>query len=315
MFGGFFGPTFVRLKVERYDPLTDVDRLLASDLAVANLETPVVAAIPAHDLGAPMRFAATPVEVGLLPRHGLRTVTIANNHAADMRAAGLISTPSLLGELGITALGAARDAAPWIRVETVEVRGWKIGFIAATAARNFPRASDQRELPYAHHEAIRDAILPVIAAARADHDLVIVFLHWGREYSDKPSRWQVEAAHAFVDAGADAVIGSHPHVLQGIERYGRGVIAYSLGNFVFQNTRPTVRQAGVLRLGFAASARCLERVTFHPTVEVGRPVFHPIPATDGGLRAVTKRMTTLSRALGTRWTAGEAGLTTPGACP
>lgn len=64
-------------------------------------------------------------------------------------------------------------------------------------------------------------------------DFVVVNLHWGNEKADTPDVWQVQLAHQIVDAGADAVIGHHPHVLQGIEKYKSGVIVYSMGNFVF----------------------------------------------------------------------------------
>jgi poly-gamma-glutamate synthesis protein (capsule biosynthesis protein) len=318
MFGGFFGEAWARLQTERYDPLADIERLLASDLPVVNLETTVMRVAPRKSPGPPMRFVATPAEVGILPRHGVRTVTVANNHAADLGAAGLVATPALLAELGITALGVAHDAPPWIRVQTVEVRGWRVGFVAATAARNYARGRHEPELPYAHHEGIEAALLPVVAAARADHDLVVVFLHWGTEFSERPSRWQVHAAHAFVDAGADAVIGAHPHVLQGIERYHGAVIAYSLGNFLFQNATVAARDAGVLRLGFRDAQRdaprCLDRVVFHPTIEVRGPIFHPVPATGRGLREVAQRLITRSRGLGTTWTVAGEDLTAEAAC-
>jgi poly-gamma-glutamate synthesis protein (capsule biosynthesis protein) len=119
----------------------------------------------------------------------------------------------------------------------------------------------------------------VVEAARAGHDLVIVVLHWGDEYEDAPQKWQVRAARAFVDAGADAVIAHHPHVLQGIERYGDGLIAYSIGNFVFDNLHGRKRLHGIVKLTFRRDGdrACLERGAFHPTVGT-RPRFTPKPA-------------------------------------
>ena len=80
---------------------------------------------------------------------------------------------------------------------------------------------------------------------------VVIILHWGTELATAPDRGQVAFAHACIDSGADAVIGHHPHVLQGIERYGRGVIAYSLGNFIFGGNERDTYATGVfeIRLG------------------------------------------------------------------
>ena len=79
----------------------------------------------------------------------------------------------------------------------------------------------------------------------------MIILHWGTERATSPDRAQVAFAHALIDAGADAVVGHHPHVLQGIERYGRGVIAYSLGNFVFGGNDRETYNTGMfeIRLG------------------------------------------------------------------
>jgi poly-gamma-glutamate capsule biosynthesis protein CapA/YwtB (metallophosphatase superfamily) len=121
--------------------------------------------------------------------------------------------------------------------------------------------------------------VPVIRAAHADHDLVFVVIHWGYEYTDAPARWQIEAAHAFVDAGAAGIIGHHPHVWQGIERYRDAVIAYSLGNFVFPNGKERIRDTGVLRLAFASPAGstkpCLDAVAVQPAIQVRQPATHP----------------------------------------
>jgi IMP dehydrogenase/GMP reductase len=112
-----------------------------------------------------------------------------------------------------------------------------------------------------------------------------------------------EAARALVDAGADLVIGHHPHVLQGIERHGDGIIAYSLGNFVFENTNDPPRLTGVLRVRMQAAERCIERVVFHPAYIKRNPIQHPVPATGFMHRKVTERVTALGKPLGTAWDA------------
>ncbi|MCB9565248.1 MAG: CapA family protein [Kofleriaceae bacterium] len=316
MFGGTFNGRFVPQAVPEHDPLADVEALFASDLPLANLETTVVDDIP-KELPGNLRFAATPDQVALLPAHGLTAVTIANNHANDLDRPGVDETPGHLAELGLHVIGAARPEEPRVRVDTIEVRGWKLGFVAATAKLNRGQKKADPPIPFVDPDDLGDTLVPVIEAAKADHDLVIVVLHWGTQYDDAPSRWQITAAHRFIDAGAAAVIGHHPHVLQGIERYHDGVIAYSLGNFVFQNAMPRVRDTGVLRLAFEREARCLDRAVFHPAIERRSPIHHPEPAKGRDGDEVATRLITLSKAkpLGTTWTREGDDVVVAGSCP
>jgi poly-gamma-glutamate synthesis protein (capsule biosynthesis protein) len=242
-------------------------------------------------------------------------VTIANNHANDVGEAGVRETPRHLARLGITALGAARAAPPWVRVETVEVRGWRIGFVAATTFLNDDQRGDAPRIPKLPTARLASTIVPLVEAARGTHDLVIVVLHWGRELDDEPGAAQVAAARAMIDAGADAVIGHHPHVLQRIERYRRGVIAYSLGNFVFRNTRLPLRLTGVLRLGFDRDRGCLDELAFHPAVMNSHGAAHPEPArraTTSSFDDVADRVIGLSAP--TRWSVDGDRLVAPAVC-
>lgn len=92
-----------------------------------------------------------------------------------------------------------------------------------------------------------DRIVEEVRAARRQAHLVIVSLHWGIEYARYPQEEQRRLAHRLIDAGACLVLGHHPHTPQPLERYHRGVIAYSLGNFVFDATRPRARTGALLR--------------------------------------------------------------------
>jgi poly-gamma-glutamate capsule biosynthesis protein CapA/YwtB (metallophosphatase superfamily) len=315
MFGGTFKGRFVPQDAETHDPLAAIAPALASDLALANLETTVVAELPAK-LEGNLRFVATPGQVATLPRNGIGAVTLANNHINDLDGAGVRETPRQLADLGIAMIGGPRAEPPVFRAETIEVRGWRVGFVAATTKLNRSQRDGDPRIPFVDKDALRRELVPVIEAARGDHDLVIVVLHWGVQYDDAPSPWQVEAARAFVDAGADAVIGHHPHVLQGIERYRAGVIAYSLGNFVFQNAGKPSAYTGVLRLGFSRAGRCLDRLAFHPAVVRNRPVHHPVPAVGAELAEVADRVVRLSGApaMSTAWHLDGGLLVGPPAC-
>jgi poly-gamma-glutamate synthesis protein (capsule biosynthesis protein) len=316
MFGGYFDDHYDPQQVERHDPLVDVDALLVSDLAFGNLETTITRKLPNHgndhDGTGHKRFVTIPERVAVLARHHLKTVTLANNHQLDNDNKGLVETVEILGELGIAFVGAARSGPPRFRVETVDVKGWRIGFIAASTQMN--RSPRKSLVPYVSANALRAELVPVIAGARADHDLIVLALHWGHEYEDVPARWQIDAAHAFVDAGADVIMGHHPHVLQGIERYRGGVIAYSLGNFVFPNAKERIRETGVLRLGFSSRAKpCLDLAVFHPAIQIRSPLTHPVPANPSQHAFIAKRFFALSaaRPLSTKWeTDGERFVTT-----
>jgi hypothetical protein len=318
MFGRFVEGGFRAIEAERHDLFGQVAHLLASDFTMVNLETPVVRAPPRKSpWGTRMRFVTTPARVATLRRAGVHAVTLANNHAFDMHGAGLAETPVILEELGIRHVGANRAEPPLLRAETFEIAGWRVAYVAATTERNWMEGRAGVHVPHAERRQLQEALVPVIAAARPDHDLVIAVLHWGSEYKDAPDRWQVRAARAFIDAGADAVVAHHPHVLQGIERYRDGVIAYSLGNFVFDNLHGLKRLHGILHLVFrrAGSRRCLDHAVFHPTVGT-RPHYAPRPA-GKELGKVADRLRTLSRQrplTPTTWRLEGERLVVDGAC-
>jgi poly-gamma-glutamate synthesis protein (capsule biosynthesis protein) len=318
MFGGTFSGKWRPQEAGSFDPLKEIAPQLAADLAMVNLETTVVAKIP--KLEGDLRFAARPDQVATLPRNGVRAVTLANNHIADVDADGIEQTPKHLRELGITAIGAPRtDDGALFRVEAIDVKGWKVGFIAATQWLNRPQRRGVPRVPKLDGATLARELEPVVKQARASHDLVIVVLHWGVQYADHPDAWQVKAARAFIDAGADAVIGHHPHILQRIERYRDGVIAYSLGNFLFNNALPGQRNTGVLRLGFAKrdARRCLDKLELHPAAIYPSPVHHPKPVTGKIFDEIEARVVKLSRRgdAPTQWQRTSDRLSVPGACP
>jgi len=323
MFGGYFDDHYDPQEVERHDPLVEVDHLLASDLTFANLETTITRKLPDggkdHDGKGHKRFVTIPERVAVLPRHHITAVTLANNHQFDNDGNGLAETPEILGELGISFVGAARGEPPRFRVETLEVKRWRVGLVAASTQLNRHPGRGGAMLPFVQSASLRGELVPVIEAARGTHDLVFVVVHWGAEYEDAPARWQIDAAHAFIDAGADAVLGHHPHVLQGIERYRGGVIAYSLGNFVFPNAKERIRETGVLRLGFTkpAAGACLDLVALHPAIQIRSPITHPIPAKGSQQALVARRFFGLSaaRPLATKWELEGDRFVTAAACP
>ncbi len=321
MFGGYFDDHYDPQFVEKHDPLVDIEAKLEADLTFGNFETTITRKLPnnggPHDGKGNKRFVTLPERTTVLARNGrFDAVTLANNHQLDNGVPGLVETPEILDELGIEYVGAARkDRANRFFVETLEVKGWKIGFIAATAQTNrAPLRDPGPHIAYVPAPALENQLVPVIEAARGSHDLLVVQIHWGQEYVDAPARWQIDTAHAFIDAGADAVIGHHAHVLQGIERYKGGVIAYSLGNFVFPNGKERIRNTGVLHLTYAGDKPCLDAIGFDPAVQIRTPITHPIPATGAARKEIATRLATLSKPFATTWDVTGDRFTTSAAC-
>lgn len=298
---------FGRYREAGYDPIpgpddkpfAEIAAQIKSDLLVGNLETPLVRELPDKSpIGAKYRFGASPQMARHLADAGFTAVSLANNHAFDQRLDGMLQSPEILRELGVIPLGSARTDEPVFRVETIERSGWKIGFLAVTTRRNAPQFENTPVLPFLSTTELDATLGPLIDAARASHDLVIVFIHWGDEYADMPATYQRSQAKLLLGRGAHLVVGHHPHVLQGIEAHGSGAIAYSLGNFLFENTNEIPRLTGVLRARFTAE-RCLETLTFHPAYIKRTPTKHPAPATGSIGNVVRGRMRTLSAGLGT----------------
>ncbi|MEZ4452905.1 MAG: CapA family protein [Nannocystaceae bacterium] len=301
---------FGRFREAGYDPIpgpddhpfAEIKEALQADLVLANLETPLARSLPTDSpIGATFRFGAKAEDVRHLVDAGITAVSLANNHAFDLRADGMRESPAILKEHGIVPLGASREEAPLFRVEVLEAKGWRIGVIAATTRRNAPEFAGTPRLPFAAARELPILLGPLIQGARGGDDpvdAVIVFVHWGDEYADAPASIQQTAARKLIDQGALAVIGHHPHVLQGIERRGHGIIAYSLGNFLFENTHEIPRLTGVLRLRLHAGDGCLAGARFHPAYIKRSPSPHPVPAVKGMGKTVRGRMMTLSKELG-----------------
>lgn len=154
-------------------------------------------------------------------------VNVANNHAQQHGEQAFLESARLIRQRGIAVCGMRagdhRHASPAI----IERNGMRVAFLGYSLR---PRQYFATEPLYA--EGDRGSIVDDVRAAKAGTDSVVVSLHWGSEFIDRPAPDEIKVAHAVVDAGADVVIGHHPHVLRGIERRGRGIILYSLGNFV-----------------------------------------------------------------------------------
>ncbi|MXY72311.1 MAG: CapA family protein, partial [Dehalococcoidia bacterium] len=230
--------------------------LANADIAVANLESAVgVTGTPAPKA---YTFRAPPEAVDALALAGIDLVSLANNHSLDYGPGSLAETRALLAEQGILSPGAGPDQAAAHAPGLIEREGLRIAFLAYVDVPVERGGFDPRAWT-ATDEAPGVAWLDIatiaedIRAARRSADLVVVMLHFGLEWELEPSDKQREQARAAVDAGATLVIGSGPHVLQPLEPYGDGLIAYSLGNFVFDGFWDPANDSAILLVELTAA--------------------------------------------------------------
>lgn len=196
--------------------------LLDKDLVVANLEGPVTDE-KSVSIAAPFLseksyfFTFDPSLAKTLYDENIRLVSLGNNHILNFSNSGLKSTKKYLDEADVGYFGSPDGP----RAVTKEINEIKISFISYNEFSNLPNGQEEKDT------------LEEIKKTKALSDLVIIFNHWGIEYNLAPEERVKDLAHQFVDAGADLVIGSHPHVIQPFEEYKNKRIYYSLGNFIF----------------------------------------------------------------------------------
>jgi poly-gamma-glutamate synthesis protein (capsule biosynthesis protein) len=220
--------------------------LTASDIAVANLEAPFTTS--GHPFDKKYTFMVPPDFAPGLKSAGFDVLTLANNHILDYGPSGLFTTMRVLDTLGIAYCGAGRDRVQAEEPVVCCVEGRKIGFLAfsMTYPSEFWAGSDRAGTAYPDLERMKKTI----TALKDTVDLVVVSYHWGGELKTTPKAYQKRFACNAVDAGADLVLGHHPHVLQGLQRYKNRLIAYSLGNFVFGTYSSNTGVSAILKVYF-----------------------------------------------------------------
>lgn len=265
-----------------------VPALKAADQTFANLEFPIGERAWVKP-GRSDEFFHDAEIPSALARAGVRVVSLANNHMMDCGEQGLERTLEVCRAAGLFPIGAGRDLAEARMPARMTVRGQRVIWLAYGTTTNDAAAAG------------RPGIAPLDAAVvaedcarwRSEADVLIVSAHWGSMYVDYPPPRVTEIANAICAAGADVLIGHHPHVLQGIERRGRAIVLYSLGDAIF-NCR-----AGDFHAEVAAQKR-LESGVFTILVAAEAPGLEVVPTRldDDGfprLLAETEREAALAR--------------------
>ena len=208
-----------------------------ADLAFGNMESPIAPASGRPPV--PFQFNAPGTLPAALRASGFSVLSTANNHAFDQGGQGVRETLQRLSAEGLVAIGSGEDRLRTELPRILERRGLRVAFLGFTDLFN---EDLNRE---ATHPWVRPLELAAagqaVREARGQAELVVISVHWGEEYQHLPSRRQREAAYALVEAGADVILGHHPHVLQPIEYLEagghKGLVAYSLGNFISNQDR------------------------------------------------------------------------------
>ena len=215
--------------------------LESADLRVGNLECTVTDKYPIPSDPSTLIFVSKPEAIKGLKYAGFDMLTVANNHAADPGYEPFTDMVQNLRGNGIAVCGGGDNLAEASKPAIVTAKGTRVAMLGYTLVP--PNIG-----PYAGPSSwglagkYLNTLPKDIAAARDKADLVIPYFHWGVEYTKDPVREQQQAARSAIDAGADMVLGVHPHWVQAIEEYKGKLIIYALGNFVFDQdwSRPTL---------------------------------------------------------------------------
>lgn len=268
--------------------------LLRGDLTIGNLESPI-ARSGTEFTGKKFRFKSDPAAAAALRRAGFTHLSLANNHILDFGPGALQETIATLNGLGISHSGAGPDLGTARQGSVITIKGVRIALLAysLTYPEEFYAGAERAGTAPGYESYYRADI----ARAKESADYVVVSFHWGRECADFPGEYQKSTARKAIDAGADVILGHHPHVLQGIEYYKRGVIFYSLGNFAFASRSRKADRSMIARITLDNGIGTVEVIPLNVLYTDVR--FQPRPLGGSLGRAVADRLGRLSADMGT----------------
>jgi poly-gamma-glutamate capsule biosynthesis protein CapA/YwtB (metallophosphatase superfamily)/beta-lactamase class A len=238
------GPDFPFLNIKK--------KLSLSDLSVVNLETAIT--IGGIMVPKEYNFRSDPISLSGLKNAGFHLVSLANNHSLDYGQSGFIETLAHLRNYQIDYMGGGLNKDEAYSAKTYIIKGRTIKVLAfSRVLPDFSWVATDTKPGLANGYDLT-LIKNTIEQEKAGSDFLFVYIHWGVETKKSPEVFQRDWAKTMIDSGADGVIGSHPHVLQGFEYYKGKPIAYSLGNFLFPNyVKGDKAQTGILHLNIQSN--------------------------------------------------------------
>lgn len=222
-----------------------VDIMKDADIMVANNEFTV------SNRGARMpnkyyTFRAYPERLAIYDAMGVDIVSIANNHVYDYGEDAFLDMLGHLKEYDIPCVGGGVNRDEATKPYYFIANGYKIAFLAATRAEKYiltPEATDTSSGVFRAYDPT--LLIETISEVKKTSDYVVVLMHWGREDSHELEQVQIDTGKMYIDAGADLIVGSHAHVLQGMEFYNGKLIAHNLGDFIFNRE---TKDTGILNV-------------------------------------------------------------------
>ena len=264
--------------IDYYDTVNDLSQCISPELLQIMQDSDVFCLNHEYTIGESgtattaktYTFQAKPERMNLLKEMGVDLVTLANNHVYDYGPEALHETCNLLSQANIDYIGGGHDITDAKRAVYYEINGLKIGFVAASNAevhRYTPQATDTTPGILLAYEM--DEYLEVVREASQNCDYLVAYMHWGTEDSNYLNEQQQSEGRQLLDAGADIVVGGHPHVLQGMEFVDDKPIVYSLGDFWFNGeTKPTgllqlrIDETGLKEMSFVPASQTEYRVEY-----------------------------------------------------
>ena len=236
------------------------EHLKSADLVIANLETPLTdwtEQTPNKDKAAVeagkdvILRVSSPEAAQALSDAGIKTVGLANNHVMDFTEHGLMDTLERLRKAGVSYAGAGENLAEAEGALILKIKGKRIGILSFSdvvpryswAEANHPGIATAKEA---------DRVVGAVRHTRPRVDILIMVFHWGTQFVQQPIPRQVFLAQEAQRAGADLVLGAHPHVLQGVGCVGRAPVVYSAGNFVFPTMSAPTRRTVIFEFEFSS---------------------------------------------------------------
>lgn len=264
---------FIKSKGEDYVFQGYEKYLKSSDIVFGNLETAL------SNNGQPVidkehTFRSSPKLAPFMKKYNFTAMSIANNHALDYGRAAFVESMKVLKENGISYGGGGHNKKEASDGVIIEKKGLKIGFIAFSSV--IPSvdwyAGDKRPGIIGAYKVHEAAILKAVNNLDSKCDVLVVSIHWGKEGTTTVRERESELAYKLVDAGADVIMGHHPHVVQSFELYKDKLILYSLGNFIFTTSYSEISNKTILATARFDQSGKLKSVEAVPgIVKWGRP--------------------------------------------
>jgi len=262
------------------------DLIEEGDYSLTNFEAPMAGPASGYT-GYPL-FNSPDAMAQTFKKAGFDLIITANNHALDRGYRGAIRTLEVLHSAGLDTVGTYKSEEDSRTFLIKDIKGVKVGFLAYSYGTNEIPVPDEH--PYLFNFLDKDKMLADIKKLRPQVDVLVLVLHWGVEYSSKPTAEQEIMAREFLRAGADVILGSHPHVIQTMEVIKMGeknkFVIYSMGNFI-SHQRGMERNSGViLKIKFSKDFKSgnifLKEVSYTPTYshhyyESGKMKFRVVP--------------------------------------